>query len=319
MFKPIVGITMGDPAGIGPEVIIKALKSGQLDELCHPLILGSSAVMRRMGGENLPILDCTKVDLRRIRPGRVSRWTGQAAAETLLASVRMATAGFLGAVVTAPVSKQALHLAGHRYPGQTELLAELTKTQHFAMMLTTGNLRVTLVTTHVALGRVRSALSRARLESTIRVTHSALEDLFGIRQPRMAVCALNPHAGEGGLFGHEEKRIIAPTIREISRQGISIEGPLPADTLFAPAMRRQFDVIVAMYHDQGLIPIKMIGFGRAVNITLGLPIIRTSPDHGTALDIAGQGKASPKSMIQAIKMAAQLARRRRKRLAKAHG
>ena len=310
MFRPTVGITMGDPAGIGPEVIVKALEKGKLDGLCRPVIIGSSSIIRRAGGGRLSIIDCTEVDLRRVRPGRISRAAGQASAEALRAAVQMALDGQLAAVVTAPICKQALHLGGHPYPGQTEFLADLTKTKRFAMMLVAGDFRVALVTTHLSLSRVSGAITKARVLNTIQLAHSALQEHFGIRRPRVAVCALNPHAGDGGIFGNQEEKTIAPVIREAIRQGVLAQGPFPADTLFAPLMRRKFDAIVAMYHDQGLIPVKMGGFGKAVNITLGLPIIRTSPDHGTAFEIAGKGEANPESMIRAIRLAAQLARTR---------
>jgi len=313
MFRPTVGITMGDPAGVGPEVIVKALKRSNLRSLCHPVVIGSSAVMRRAGGDELTIIDCVKVDLRTIRPGKISPEAGQAAAEALTAATQMTLDGRLTALVTAPVCKQALHLVGHRYPGQTELLATLTGTKRFAMMLLVGKLRVVLVTTHLPISAVSGAITKAGVLNTILLAHSALRERFGIAQPRVAVCALNPHAGEGTIFGHEEKRIVAPAIREASRQGVSVHGPFPADALFAPRMRRDWDVIVAMYHDQGLIPIKMRGFGRAVNTTLGLPIIRTSPDHGTAFEIAGKGVANPESMSRAIRLAVQFAKARRRK------
>jgi 4-hydroxythreonine-4-phosphate dehydrogenase len=306
--KPTIGITLGDPAGIGPEVIIKAFAVGRLDSVCRPLIIGPASVVARAGGMGLPVLDCVTVDLRRIRPGKISRWAGRAAAEALQLAIQMAMEGRLDALVTGPVCKQALHLAGRRYPGQTEFLASRTRTRRFAMMLTAGTLRVVLATRHLSLARVSAALTRSRVKEAIVLAHSAMTDLFGIRRPVVGVSALNPHAGEGGLFGRQETAIILPAVRELAGRGLAVEGPLPADTLFSPAVRRRFDVIVAMYHDQGLIPIKMKGFGRAVNITLGLPIIRTSPDHGTAFDIAGQGKADPGSMIRAIRLAARLAR-----------
>jgi 4-hydroxythreonine-4-phosphate dehydrogenase len=309
MFRPTIGITMGDPSGIGPEVIVKALKSGRLEEICQPLVLGSATVLHRAKGAGLPILDCVTVDLRRIRYGKVSSWAGRAAAYALRLAVQMALDGYLGAVVTGPVSKEALHLAGYRYPGQTEFLATLTGTKRAAMMLTAGRLRVVLASTHIPLSAVSSTITKKRLHQVIELAHAETVRLFGVRRPRVGVCALNPHAGEGGIFGREEKNTIIPVIREFVRRGFCIQGPLPADTLFAPQMRRQFDVIVAMYHDQGLLPVKMMGFGKAVNVTLGLPIIRTSPDHGTAFDIAGQGKANPESMIRAIRMAARIAER----------
>lgn len=311
MFRPTVGITMGDPAGIGPEIILKALKSDRIDGLCHPVIIGSAKVLRRAGAKNLSLVDCTPVDMRRIRPGRISPEAGQAAFASIATATNLALVGQLSAVVTAPICKRSLHLAGYYYPGHTELLAELTSTLRFAMMLTAGKLRVVMVTTHLPLAQVGDHINRSRVTNTIVLAHRALQDLFGIRRPRLAVCALNPHAGEGGVFGNDEKKVIVPAIEKAIQQGIQAQGPFPADTLFAPAMRRSFDAIVAMYHDQGLIPIKMAGFGKAVNITLGLPIIRTSPDHGTAFEIAGRGEADPSSMVRAIEMAVRLARRRK--------
>jgi len=307
MFRPTIGITMGDPAGIGPEVIVKALNKVELHSLCRPVVLGASSVIRRAGGKRFSIIDCAKVDLRRICPGKVSGEAGRAAGEAIRVATQMALDGQLDAVVTAPVCKQSLHLGGHPYPGQTEFLAHLTETKRFAMMLVAGDLRGVLVTTHLPLSQVCKAISKARVRDIIQLAHSSLTEHFGIRRPKVGVCALNPHAGDGGIFGDEEKKTIAPAIREASRQGILAQGPFPADTLFAPHMRGMFDVIVAMYHDQGLIPIKMGGFGSAVNITLGLPIIRTSPDHGTAFEIAGKGKANPDSMIRAVRMAVKLA------------
>ncbi|MFC1682929.1 4-hydroxythreonine-4-phosphate dehydrogenase PdxA [Candidatus Zixiibacteriota bacterium] len=313
MFRPTIGITMGDPAGIGPEIIQKALKSARIGGLCHPVIIGSAKVLRRSGVKNVSIVDCAPVDLRRTRPGRISAEAGRAAFASIATATEMALEGQLSALVTAPICKQALHLAGQRYPGHTELIAELTKTKRFAMMLTAGKLRVVLVTTHLPLARVGDSITKTRVNNTIVIVHKALQELFGIRRPRLAICALNPHAGEGGVFGKDEKTAIVPAIEKALRQGIQAQGPFPADTLFAPARRRFFDAIVAMYHDQGLIPIKMAGFGKAVNITLGLPIIRTSPDHGTAFEIAGRGEADPSSMVRAIEMAVRLARRKRRR------
>lgn len=312
MFRPTVGITMGDPAGIGPEVIVKALRKRDLLDQCRPVIIGSPTIMRRAGGQELDVIDCAKADLRRIRPGKISQAAGQAAAEALKLAAQMALDGQLNAVVTAPVSKQALHLSGHPYPGQTEFLAKLTGAKRFAMMLVAGRLRVVLVTTHLPLSQIGGAVTKAGVLNTILLAHSALRELFGIKRPRVAVCALNPHAGEGGIFGDEENNIITPAIREAFRRGISTDGPLPADTIFAPPMRRSWDVAVAMFHDQGLIPIKMHAFGKGVNTTLGLPIIRTSPDHGTAFEIAGKGMANPESMSQAIRLAVRFAKARRR-------
>jgi len=308
---PTVGITMGDPAGIGPEVIAKALKDPRAGDACRAIVIGSAAVFEQVGGGHLPVLDVIKVDRRRVRPGRISALSGRAAAGALRLGLQMTLDGRLDALVTGPVSKQGLHLAGVRDPGQTDFLARRTLTRRFAMMLAAGSLRVVPATRHLPLSRVSQALTAGRVRTAVSMAHRAMTELFGVSRPRIGVCALNPHAGEGGLFGRQEKTVIEPVIEELVARGMSIQGPLPADTLFSPAIRRRFDVIVAMYHDQGLIPIKMIGFGRAVNITLGLPIIRTSPDHGTAADIAGRGQADPGSMIRAIRMAARLAVRRR--------
>jgi 4-hydroxythreonine-4-phosphate dehydrogenase len=307
---PIIGITMGDPAGIGPEVIAKALRDSRAKSAGRIIVIGSAAVFDRFGGGRLPVLDAVKVDRRRIRPGRISALSGRAAARALQLGLQMALDGRLDALVTGPVSKQGLHLAGLHDPGQTEFLARRTMTRGFAMMLAAGSLRVVLATRHMPLSRVSQALTVGRVKTAISLAHTSLIEMFGIGRPRIGVCALNPHAGEGGLFGRREQAVIRPAIAELLDRGMNIQGPLPADTLFSPAIRRRFDVIVAMYHDQGLIPIKMSGFGRAVNITLGLPIIRTSPDHGTAADIAGKGQANPESMIRAVRMAARLARSR---------
>jgi 4-hydroxythreonine-4-phosphate dehydrogenase len=310
--KPTVGITMGDPAGIGPEVIARALKDPRAGGACRAIVIGSAAVFKQVGGDRLPVLDVIKVDRRRVRPGRICAPSGRAAAEALRLGLQMTLDGRLDALVTGPVSKKALHLAGLRDPGQTDFLARRTLTRRFAMMLAAGSLRVVLATRHLPLSRVSQSLTAGRVRTAISLAHQAMIELFGIARPRIGVCALNPHAGEGGLFGRQEQTVIEPVMGELTARGMSIQGPLPADTLFSPAIRRRFDVIVAMYHDQGLIPIKMSGFGRAVNITLGLPIIRTSPDHGTAADIAGRGQADPGSMIRAIRMAARLAVRRRR-------
>jgi 4-hydroxythreonine-4-phosphate dehydrogenase len=310
--QPTVGITMGDPAGIGPEFITKALKDRRAGSACRTIVIGSAAVFRQVGGGHLPVLDAVRVDRRRIRPGRISVHSGRAAAKALQLGLQMALDGRLDALVTGPVSKHGLHLAGVHDPGQTEFLARSTFTRRFAMMLAAGSLRVVPVTRHLPLSRVSRAVTPGRVKTAISLARTAMIDLFGIGRPRIGVCALNPHAGEHGLFGRQEETVIAPAVGELVDRGMTIEGPLPADTIFSPAIRRRFDVIVAMYHDQGLIPIKMSGFGRAVNLTLGLPIIRTSPDHGTAADIAGRGEADPESMIRAIHMAARLAARRRR-------
>ncbi|MFZ1746009.1 MAG: 4-hydroxythreonine-4-phosphate dehydrogenase PdxA, partial [Nitrospirales bacterium] len=224
-------------------------------------------------------------------------------------AVRLAQAGCVQGIVTAPINKHAIHLAGHTYPGHTEMLADLTKAQESGMMIVGGPLKILFATTHLALRDVPNILTSTTNLRAIRLAHQGLTRLFHIQKPRIGVAGLNPHAGENGLFGDEEGRIIQPAIRQAKKQGIACTGPHPADTLFGKAVRGSFDGIVALYHDQGLIPLKTVAFGHCVNITVGLPIIRTSVDHGTAYDIAGQGKADPTSLVEAIEMAARLSTR----------
>jgi 4-hydroxythreonine-4-phosphate dehydrogenase len=273
-----IAITLGDVRGIGPEIVQKSLHSGKLDENFSYEIIG---------------------DERTKRPHDAVRWLEDGA--------RGCLSGEFAALVTAPISKELIHRAGYRFNGQTELLAHLTKTKKFAMMLIGGPLRVALVTTHVPISRVPRAISRKKIVEVIELSAQFCTKI-GIHRPRIGVAGLNPHAGEGGLFGSEEKKIIAPAVRAASRKKIfEASGPWPADTLFHKAYNGAFDAVVAMYHDQGLAPLKMIAFDEGVNVTLGLPIIRTSPDHGTARDIAGKGIARPDSMIAAIHLAARLA------------
>jgi 4-hydroxythreonine-4-phosphate dehydrogenase len=276
--KPRIGITLGDVAGIGPEIVVKALASGRLNKRFDYEVIGDPHTERRADA----------VD-----------WVVQGA--------RRCLSGELTALVTAPVSKQLLHDAGYHFEGHTELLAHVARTKRFAMMLIGGPLRVALVTIHVPLAKVPRLLSNRRIVEVIELSHDVCRR-FGIRRPKIGVAGLNPHAGEGGLLGGEERRIIAPAVRRAARKGINATGPWPADTLFHKAYHGEFDAVVAMYHDQGLAPLKMIAFDSGVNLTLGLPFVRTSPDHGTAFDIAGKGIANPDSMIAAINLAARLAR-----------
>jgi len=330
--RPLLGITMGDPAGIGPEVIAKAVAMPEVRRCCRPIVIGSLPVMERtvrslrlplrvvgVSGHGdtigrrgvIPVLDPLERPLGRFRTGAVSKRTGAASAAFIVKAVRLAQLGCLDAIVTGPINKEAINLAGYDYPGHTEMLAALTKSRESGMMIMGGPLKIMFVTTHVAHRKLADALSHQRIAKAIRLAHKALREYFGIRKPRIGVAALNPHAGEHGLFGNEEQRVIRPAVRQARARGINASDPLPADTLFGKAARGDYDGVVAMYHDQGLIPLKLLAFGRCVNLTIGLPIIRTSVDHGTAYDIAGRGVADPGSMVEAITLAARLARRKK--------
>ncbi|MBI2876626.1 MAG: 4-hydroxythreonine-4-phosphate dehydrogenase PdxA [Candidatus Tectomicrobia bacterium] len=326
---PIVAITMGDAGGIGPEILLKAAEREAFTEGCLPLVIGSWAVLqeasRRLGlpltmrrgqpadWQSLSPGGITVLDLDNLSPdwvfqGRADPETGRAAAEYLLKAVELALAGAIDAIATAPLSKEGLNRGGYPYPGHTELLAALTQTPDYAMMMVGGAWRIVLVTTHMPLREVSASLDREKILRVIRLTHRSISALFGVARPRIAVAALNPHAGEGGLFGREELDHIVPAIEAARALGVEARGPYPADTLFQPQRSQEFDAVVVMYHDQGLIPVKMAAFGEAVNVTIGLPIIRTSVDHGTAYDIAGQGIANPTSLLAAIRLAAQMVR-----------
>ena len=322
---------MGDPAGIGPEVIAKALSGTALRRLCSPLVIGSADVMQQTvrklklklavrvieGHEPLTgrtgeiaVLDPLERPLGRFQSGVAAPETGAASVVFIKKAVHLAQTGCLDGVVTGPINKEAINLAGCHYPGHTELLADLTQAQESGMMIIGGPLKIMFVTTHVAIKELPSLLTQAKIEKGIRLAHKALTTLFGVKKPRIGVAALNPHAGEQGLFGDEEARVIAPAARAAQASGILASDPLPADTLFGKAARGEYDAIVALYHDQGLIPLKMVAFGSCVNLTVGLPIIRTSVDHGTAFDIVGKGIADPGSLMEAVKLAARLAQKR---------
>jgi len=286
--KPRVAITAGDPAGIGPEVAAKAAADPRVLAVCEPIVYGSPAGVA-------------------FTAGQLSAAAGRAAYDVIVRAVQDARSGAVQAIATAPVNKEAFRLAGLEWNGHTDLLAHLTGSSHVAMMFYSYTLRVVLATVHIPLAEVPRALTRESLESTIALTARELPR-FGIAQPRIAVAGLNPHAGEHGLFGREEEIAIAPAIAACRSRGIDVSGPFPGDTVFVRARRGDFDVVIACYHDQGLIPVKLVAFGEAVNVTLGLPIIRTSVDHGTAFDIAGRGVADPGSMITAVLLAARLAK-----------
>lgn len=327
--RPLIGITMGDPCGVGPEIIVKALTDSQVRARCVPLVIGDRAALERavrVCGSALSIRVIEAVEeARRVEEGAIpllplSRLTeqdlcygcptlaaGTAVYDCIRGATQLCLQGRLAAMVTAPISKEAMNRAGHHYPGHTELLAELCGTDRYVMMLAGDLLRVSLVTIHEALRDVPSLISVERVLTTIRVTHAGVRRLTGIERPRLAVLSLNPHCGEGGMFGDEEASVIAPAIQAARDEGIDARGPLSADTLFHFARQGEYDGVVAMYHDQGLIPLKLLHFDDGVNITLGLPIIRTSVDHGTAYDLAGTGRASSRSMLAAIGMAVDMA------------
>jgi len=309
--KPRIGITMGDPNGIGPEVIVKALACSELQGLCTPIVFGSAEIMeeaRRLTGlgTGFDMVSIGHFGKDKLHPGHPDKTAGEASLAYIREAVRIALDGKIDAVVTAPISKESIHLAGAKYPGHTEMLQELTGTPRVAMMFEGGRFRVVLVTIHCALSDVPSLVNVERVFSTIELTNEFLVKLFKISEPRIVVCGLNPHAGEAGAFGNEEILHIVPAINRAKERGIEVSGPMPADTLFYYAAQGKWDAVIAMYHDQGLIPFKMLSFDEGVNITLGLPIIRTSPDHGTAYDIAWKGWANPSSMMAAIKVAVKL-------------
>lgn len=315
MRKKKLAITIGDPAGVGPEITLKALLDEEIRKVCRPLVIGDRIVIEEaVARMDIPVdvdaLDIlTTGEIRRpdFEKSTATAEGGRAAVSYIRKAVDMAMQGVVEGIVTAPITKASLHMAGFRWPGHTEMLAELTGTEEYAMMLCGGPLKVILATIHVAVSEVPRLLTRQRVLRTILLARRAGE-MLGLDEPSVAVSALNPHAGEGGLFGDEESGVIAPAVKEAQAQGISVTGPFPADALFHRAYRGDVDIVVCMYHDQGLIPLKMIAFDTGVNVTIGLPIVRTSPDHGTAYDIAWKGVASPSSMKEAVRLALQLRR-----------
>lgn len=325
--KPNIAITMGDPSGVGPEIIVKSLNDQKIYEGCRPFVIGDLKILKRalevtnidlqLNGINHPnegkfqygtidILDMDQVS-EDLPWGQVSADAGNAAFRYLEKAIAYANDGSIQGICTAPLNKEALHKAGHIYPGHTEILAELTNTKDFAMMLSAPGLRVIHVTTHIGLMDAINTINAERQYTVIKLAHETLKK-SGIESPRIAVCGINPHAGENGLFGHgEEEEKIVPAIEKAQAEGIDVQGPLPADTLFFRAKRGDFDIVVAQYHDQGHGPIKVLGLEAGVNITVGLPTIRTSVDHGTAFDIAGKNIADELSLKEAIRMAIDLA------------
>jgi 4-phospho-D-threonate 3-dehydrogenase / 4-phospho-D-erythronate 3-dehydrogenase len=331
MTPPIIAVTMGDGAGVGPEVIIKALRAPVVRELCRPLVIGDAARLntaaelcgvttdvRTVAGPAEATFEPGAIDVvdLGILPadlpfGKLSAVAGEGAYQYVRRAVELAMAGDVQAICTAPLNKEALHAAGHKYPGHTELLAELSGVDEVSMMLTTEKIRVIHVTTHIGLIDAVHRIDGPLVHRTLQRGHRTLVDA-GIANPVIAVCGINPHAGENGLFGHgEEEEKVVPGIELARAEGIDAQGPLPADTVFFRAGRGDFDLVVAMYHDQGHGPVKILGLEAGVNITVGLPVIRTSVDHGTAFDIAGTGRADEGSMIEALRQASALARRAR--------
>lgn len=291
---PTIAIAMGDPAGIGPEIAFAAAADRRVTDVCEPVLYGPRTAAERA----------------RFRPGELSAAAGRAALDAVEGAVADALAGRLDAVATGPVHKEALALAGSAWRGHTEMLARLTGARDVAMMFDSPKLRVVLATVHVPLSAVPGLLTRERVETVIGLAAAHLPR-FGVARPRLALAGLNPHAGEGGLLGAEDRDVLAPAAAAARARGIDVAGPLPADTVFRRAVDGRFDAVVACYHDQGLIPVKLAAFGEAVNVTLGLPIIRTSVDHGTAFDIAGRGIADAASLVQAVVLAARLASQER--------
>jgi 4-hydroxythreonine-4-phosphate dehydrogenase len=334
--KPIIAVTMGDPAGIGPEIILKTLADPAIKKAAQVLVLGDWGVLERARGRGrdpelvcwesgkqlLPMLDhprahvvcsLSKLSAAESRPGRPSKAGGHGAFRYIRVAAKLALTNVADAIATAPISKSILIDAGYNYPGHTELLAELSRTPECRMMLMGAKLRVVPVTGHIRFTQVARSLTRENIQTTLALTLRGLKNFFGIERPRIAVAALNPHGGEEGIFGNEEIEVIAPAVKQARRHGIAAAGPFPADSLFHHAARGDYDAVVCMYHDQGLIPLKLHHFYGGVALTLGLPFIRTSVDHGTAYDIAGTGKADETSMKEAILLAARLARQSKKR------
>ncbi|MEN3323174.1 4-hydroxythreonine-4-phosphate dehydrogenase PdxA [Mariniflexile soesokkakense] len=342
MMKPKIGISMGDPAGIGPEIIIKTLALKDVYNRCSPLVVGDAEAMQNEVNSlksslkinaiqnvvdakfeygTIDVYDLKNVNNKELKPGIVTAMAGKAAFEAVIKNIELALAKEIDATVTAPINKESIHKAGHKYSGHTEIYADYTNTKKFAMLLADENFRVIHVSTHVSLRQACDLCKKDRVFEVITLLDDACKK-FGIKQPRIAVAGLNPHAGENQLFGDEEVNEIIPAIEEANKLGYTVEGPFPPDTMFVKAVQGKFDGCIAMYHDQGHIPFKLEGFKwdnvketmksvKGVNITLGLPIIRTSVDHGTAFEIAGQGIASADAMLVAIDYAIVMAKHKK--------
>ncbi len=332
-----IAITMGDAAGIGPEIIVKALEKRELHRQAIPIVVGDGQTMEQAlriaksrlrikaisdiseaqeDPQTIFVLDLKNIDLPKLKHGRVDPMAGKAAVEYIQKAVALAQEGKVAAIVTAPIHKEAINKAGFHYSGHTELLADLTQTKEYAMLLAHGPFRVSHVTTHTSMRKACDRIKKERVFTVIRLTYDFLQKL-GIENPRIGVAGLNPHSGEDGLFGEEEIQEITPAIEEAKKRGWAVDGPVPPDTIFTKMRGQQYDAVVAMYHDQGHIAVKLVGFSMkpggkewdkmgGINVTMGLPIIRTSVDHGVAFGKAGEGRANPESMIDAIKLAIEL-------------
>src|SRR5215216_5581596 len=322
--QPLLAITLGDPAGIGPEIILKALTHAEVFARCRPLVIGDHRILARAAAwleaneltfelvqspsegvyrpGTIPLLDLDNADPSVIAPGKIDPLAGRAAVEYVFCACDLAMAGEVDAIVTAPLNKAAMHLAGYEYAGHTELLTERTGAERVSMLLIGPNLRIVHVSTHLALAEAIARVTPQRVEDVIQIAHDACRAL-GIAQPRIAVAGLNPHASEGGIFGNEEAQRIEPAIRAARARGLDVSDPQPPDTVFLRATRGAYDIVVAQYHEQGHIPMKLLAFDSGVNVSYGLPIIRTSVDHGTAFDIAGKGIATESSLLAAIDVA----------------
>ncbi len=323
MQKPLV-ITMGDPTGIGPEIIVKALLDGELDRFASPLLVaGDTAVLKRaanlfgaatddatdmlsINGKRIHIKNLTRLPANDLQYGAPDQDCGRAMATYIDWAAEQCLSGLAAGMITAPINKKAINDAGVDFPGHTEMLADRCGVEKVVMMLAGDRLKVCLVTTHLPLADVATTLTTEAIVETIRITEHSLRAQFSVERPRLAVLGLNPHAGESGLFGDEEQRLIIPAIEQVRREGIEASGPHSADTLFHFAAAGNYDAVICMYHDQGLIPLKLLHFEDGVNVTLGLPIVRTSVDHGTAYNLAGTGQASCASLVAAIRMAEQM-------------
>lgn len=329
--RPVVAITMGDPAGIGPEIVVKAIKNGACQQLCRPVVVGGKEIIQAACSRFGPLrVRCTHLDdlpeqfepdtlylveafggdLKTLLPGSHSKVTGRAAGAAVRLAAKLAVDGKVAAITTAPISKEAFFELGLGFAGHTEFLANLCNAKRSLPMFISSRLRVTLATTHLPVSKLSRALTKRRVMDAILLTHLGMQKFFARRRPRIAVAGLNPHCGEAGRLGTEEQSVISPAIEESRREGIDAVGPFSADTIFERALADEaFDAVVAMYHDQGLAPLRVQGRGRVVNLSLGIPFVRTSVEHGTAPDIAWKGVASAESMLRAVNTAGRLARR----------